>query len=348
MTTSASLAEDVRYNVAAILPMSGVGASVGDAIKNGLILGLEHLPTDVRQRLQLTFEDDSSQPMKALAAFQKVRSIGGVTAVISGMASCGHAIAVESEAAGVPLISISVDSTIAADTDHTVVLWSPMEDMAKAAVNEALTRGYKRVAVVMTQNVGNHLMLSAFKNENKGRLELIELPEFDPAETDFNAAFTRLRAEKDLDGIAVFVHPGVIGLFAKQARQKGIKLPLFALVNFEDAAAVKSSDGALIGQWYVQMVDPEEALLKEYHARFPNGSLVGAMGGYEAIMLLGDALKKNIQPKDLSSFLRNVKDFHGSVGTYSSTPDHLYSIPVAVKEVLPDGFRQIRVIENQR
>jgi len=67
---------------------------------------------------------------------------------------------------------------------------------------------------------------------------------------DFRPFINKLKTKKDLDAIFVELFFGQPGLFAKQAKELGVKLPLFNVETFEDINELKLSEGALVGHWY--------------------------------------------------------------------------------------------------
>lgn len=329
--------QELKYNIAVILPLTGPGASLGEAVRDGIQTAYDRLDPDLKGRLNLIFEDDGSQSSKAVAALEKIRSENSLAGVISALSNSSKALVPLTERYGLGLIAIAIDPSIAEGAARTVVLWSSIKEQGNLLVNEAVKRGYRKIALVNTIHQGNISMRDAFLNAAQGRLEVALRGEFNVGDTDFRSFITRIRQEKDLDGIALFLHFGHLGLFAKQVRAAGIKLPLFGM-NFQDSGAIRDSEGALDNQWFVHLVDADDAFIREYTSRFPGASLFGAANGNDALLLYARALKENVNPGQTGHFLQNVRDFHGSMGTYSAEPDHLFSIPSVIKVVkAPSG-----------
>lgn len=328
------------YKVGAILPLSGPQASLGESVKDGMLLAYESLAPEERAGLQLFFEDDEGQARNSVAAFQELLASNHIDLVVGALSNNGHALVPLTEKNGLAYIGVTVDPTIGAGTRGAVLLYPRVEDLAELAVKEALKRGYKKIALMCTQHVGNLAFKKAFLDANDNQLEVVLSQEALPDETDFRAYITRLHALPQLDAILNIMLVGQGPLFAKQAKQLGLKRPLFSLGNFEDRAAVKSSDGAMIGQWYVHADNPSEEFTKSYVKRFGIEPGLGSASGHDAIRLLALALKKKVEPKELGIFLRSVKDFKGEFGTFSSSPDNRYTIPVVVKSFSKEGFKR--------
>ena len=97
----AEAGEHRKVRFAAILPLSGDAAAVGEAFKNGITLALDKLPKEVRDRIEILYEDDAFSSKNSITALNKLLMTGGVDAMINAGSGTGHALAhVLSEGAG--------------------------------------------------------------------------------------------------------------------------------------------------------------------------------------------------------------------------------------------------------
>ena len=151
----------------------------------------------------------------------------------------------------------------------------------------------------------------------------------------------KIKATKDLDAVLPVLVPGQIGIFARQLRQLGVLLPIFGFEFFEDPNEVKSSDGALVGQWYVNNGAATKEFTERYLARFPGGSLFAAGNGNDIVLLLSEAIKRGGTRSKVNGFLHSVKDFSGSLGTYSASGKNTFTLPAVIKVVTPMEFEEI-------
>ena len=88
--------------------------------------------------------------------------------------------------------------------------------------------------------------------------------------------------------------------------------------------AGKDADGAIAAELTTQL-HPSQALLsfqKRYQARFHIAATPFAVANYDAIMLLGQVIKKagSTDPNKLQAGLNSVKNYHGLQGTVNFTP----------------------------
>lgn len=334
LTAVPAIAELPEFRIGAILPLTGNAAALGQSIRNGMEMALSDLSADRRAGIKVIYEDDSNITRNSVAAYRRLTSSEKVQAVISSTAQPGLAIAPLAESDKVPLVSISLAPAIVAGRHYAFLLYVTPERMAQTIVEEAVRRGYRKVARVTVIAEGAQMLRKYLDEVNRGRFKFVIDEEYPLGETDFRLCLARIRQRKDIDAVFVNLNIGQIGLFARQAREQGINLPLFSNDLLSNPKEVADAQGALKGQWYVNQADGTVDFQKRYQERYPEAPLPRAGNGYDFIMLIDAALKSGVSSAEgLRLFLENVKDFKGAFGTYSSTGDHRFGIPAVVKVV---------------
>lgn len=322
--------------VGAIMALSGDAASIGEAVKNGMMLAYDELPPDKRERIDLQFEDDGLAAKNAVSAFTKLTSSNGVDVILNFSSGTAHAIAPLAESKKIPFVAIASDGRIVQGRKYSVLFWVTPDEEAKVTVPEALRRGYKRVARILTTQEGVIAARDAFDRFNSGRIAVVLDEEYPPDIKDFRPFIAKLRSRKDIDAVFPILLPGQCGTFAKQLRQAGITLPMFSIEMFGDSNEVKAAAGALDGAWYTNAADPSAEFLARYKKKYPNASTFGAANGHDFVLLLAAALDRDASREGINHFLHNVKDFSGALGTYSSSGDNRFTLPAAV--MLVDAY----------
>lgn len=330
--------------IGAILPLTGDAASWGEAIQNGIELAWAKLPEDRRAEVEVLYEDDQRNPRLAVAAFRKLVELDHVVAVIGVTAQPGMAIAPLAEQYRVPFISIAVPKQISAGKKFTVMLYAKAERMAEAMATEAVGRGYRNIARVSSIHDGRFAMREAFDAAAAGRIKASIDEEYSIEIKDFRPFLSKIKRRKDIDAIYLNLVLGQAGLAAKQARELGLPQPLFESEMFEDQSEVDLSQGALVGQWFVNQADAPDTFAREYFTRFPKSKIFNASNGYDAFMLIVSAASDTSDPVMINSHIHDPKGYEGVMGRYTLGTDNRFDMPVAVKEVLPHGFRTLRVI----
>ena len=332
-------APEIRVGV--IIPLSGEAAGLGETSRNSVNWALEKIAANGSTRLRVFFEDDRLDPKLTLSAYRRLRQSYDIDVVVSISSGTSNALAPIAEQNRVPMIAVASDPKIIKDRKWVVNFWVSPEEEARLTVDEAVRRGYKRIAMATSQQEGFLSLKDAFDRFSQGRLEVALDSEFPPAEKDFKPFLTRLKSLKDIDGVLVMMVPGHLGIFAKQARAFDITLPLFGIECFEDRGEVKVSQGALVGQWYVNADDPEGSFISEYLKKFPDSSLWGAGNVYDSILLIAEGARRDPSREGINRFLHTAQDFKGAMGTYSATGGSLFTLKAAVKIVTEDGFKRL-------
>lgn len=327
--------------VGIILPLSGEAASLGIAIQNGIKLAIDQLNPNTRKRLEFIYEDDGLLAKNSIAAFNKLVATENIEVLVNASSGTSNVLAPLAQARGIPFIAIATDPKVSAGRDYVFNLWVTPEAEAATAIAEAQKRGYKKIARVVTIQDGALAIKSAFDRENKGQIIIVLDEEFNADVKDFKTYIAKLRQDTKIDAVMVVLLPGQCGVFAKQARQLGIRQDLMGFEMFEDINEVKASGGALVGQWYVNTDDPDSKFLDAYTKQYPEASIWGASAGYDSVLLIARAVEQGFKGSDINQFLATLKDFKGALGTYSATGDNRFSIPAAVKIVTKDGFETL-------
>ncbi len=330
----------IKFGV--ILALSGPASGPGIACKSGMEFAAEDLDEEVRKKLTLKFEDDNNSPQKTISAFKKLVELEKSDAVFSFSSGCSHAVAPLAEQSKTPLLAIASDQKVVDGKKYAMSIWVSPQEMGKKTFAEASRRGYKRIARVSAAQDGMLANREAFDKFNAGNIEIVVDDEYPLDTKDFKPFLMKLKGQKDLDAIGVYLYFGQSGVFAKQARQYGVTLPLFNNESFEDKGDVADSGGALVGQWFVNADDAAEDLTRRFHRKFPGATTVTLANCYDTVGLLGRAIKQGAASKDkLNIFLHTVKDYRGATGSLSATDENRFTLPAAVKIVENDGFKKL-------
>lgn len=304
---------------------------------NGMLLAKRKLAGSEATRLEVVFEDNTGTAAKSVSAFQKLRTEGGVSAVIAWDDSTALALAPVTEQSGVVLVATAVDQAVIRGRTRAFLYWLTLERETQAILDEAKRRGYRRVGMVTAELPGPLLMKSELQKIGSG-IDFIANYEVSPDERDFRSILTRMRPT-NVDAIIAFLWTGQVGIFAKQARNLGITAPIVGSDIYEDENELKLAAGALEGAWFPQIADPLPEFRQEYEVAFPGASIYSAGNCYDAINLMANALRNG---EEVSNYLSTVKNFPGALGPVSASGDHRFFFPYLIKEVRHGKFETSR------
>lgn len=320
-------------SVLILTSLSGEAASIGEAVQKGFTLGLEKLPPQLRNKLNVRYEDDKVLPNESVTAYKRARLDGIPKVVVTVSSGTSKGVAPLCEKDNALLVAIASSKDVVRERDWAVNFWVTPTQQTRVLRQDALQKGITRAARVTTVQEG---FLSVKEEMDQGMADVVDftLDEEFPLEVkDFRSFAARIQQRKDLQALYVLMMPGHVGVFAKQMRSLGVDLPLIGVESFEDIEEVKVSEGALIGQRFVSNATPSQDFLDEYRKRFPGASTWAAANAHDIALLIGEALKTGSSREHLRTFFHNVKDFTGATGTFSSSGDNRFTLPAEMRVV---------------
>lgn len=337
------MAEEV-FKVGVLLPLSGEYVNAGLPCKNGVLMAIEDLPAEYKDKIQVILEDDMLDPKKSVTALKKLQAGNDLGAIVTFSSGTSQAIAPLAEQAKIPLIAIASDYRVSKDKDYVVNHWVTPELQADLLVEECEARGYKKIARISAIHNATEVFKKEFDDLKGDDLIIAPDDDFQTDARDFRSFITKLKKYDDLDAIFVNLFFGQVGIFAKQTRELGINVPLFGVELFEDKNEVKNSSGALVGQWYVQADEGQENFIKRFLQKFPDSPTFTAANCYDAISLVAESFEELSFPtrkEELNFLLHNLNHYVGAAGTYSASGDNRFSLPAVTKIVTKDGFEKL-------
>jgi branched-chain amino acid transport system substrate-binding protein len=145
---------------------------------------------------------------------------------------------------------------------------------------------------------------------------------YSEGDTDFSAQLTSIKA-KGPEAIFVPGYYTEVGLVARQAKSLGIDAPLLGGDGWDSPALIEIGGEALEGSYFsnhYSVDDPSPRIQKfvtDYRARFGETPDALAGLGYEAAMLLFDAMKRagSAEPAAVRDALAATQNYEGMTGT---------------------------------
>ncbi len=341
-TTHFAYADKLR--VAVIAPLSGDAAGYGTSVRDGMKLAYEQWPDNLRNEVELLFEDDQMHVKNSLAAFNRLRDTKGFDVLVSVTSGTSNALAKLAEEAKIPLLAIASDKKISESRSYAMNIFLRPEDQAALTVQEMKRRAYKTVARFTTTQDGCFALRDALDRANSDSHTSFPIDMDFPLDTkDLKPFAMQVRAKKNIDAISAICLPGHCGLLARQLREVGVTQPLFGFHMFEDPREVEQSAGALVGQWYVGSRNPDKDFLSEFEQRFGKASVLWcATAAHDAANLVRAGIEKGYKDSaSLNQYFHQVSGLKGVLGSVTASNDNRLIIPVEVKEVTEEGFRAV-------
>jgi branched-chain amino acid transport system substrate-binding protein len=327
-------AEDV-FKIGLIVPMTGGQASTGKQIDNAIKLYMQqHGDTVAGKKIQVILKDDATLPdntkrlAQELIVNEKVNAIAGF-----GVTPSAFAAAPLATQAKVPEIVMAAGTSIITERSPYIVRTSFTLAQSSTIIGDwAVKNGIKKVATLTSDYAPGNDALNFFKERfTAGGGEIVEEIKVPLANPDFAPFLQRMKDAKP-DAMFVFVPAGQGGNFMKQYAERGLDKSGIKVIgpgDVTDDDLLNDMGDAVIGAVtaHIYSAAHPSALNKEFVAAYKKafGSRPGfmAVGGYDGIHLIYEALKKDGGKTDGDSLLAAMKGmaWESPRGPISIDPD---------------------------
>ena len=335
--------------------LTGSEASFGRSSHNGTVLAVEEINAAggvLGKKIELITEDDQSKDGESGTAVKKLISRDKVVAILGEVASGRSREAAQiCQNFKVPQISPSSTNpkvTETGDYIFRVCFIDPFQGgvMANFALN---TLKVKKVAVLTDVGAPYSVGLATFFKQNfvKGGGEIVAEQKFTKDDKDFKAQLTAARANNP-EAIFVPAYYGQVTLIALQARELGIKAPLFGGDGWEapeliqGAGVAEALEGCFFSTHFSADQDSPKAkaFVASYEKKF--GARPDAMGalGYDSVLALVDAIKRanSTEPAKIKDALAATKGLDGVTGKMDLDADRNARKPAVIIEIKGGKF----------
>lgn len=334
--------------IGVILPLSGDVAVFGESSKNAIEMALRETPENIRNKIKIIYEDDQFNPVNTISAFQKLNTVDNIDVLITFTSAPSNAVASLAEANQIPMIASTTGSADTVDGREWVTKhWVTPQQLAITLIPE-MEKRYDNIVAVWAQEEGVAAIKEAFY-ENIGDSVSMVLDDYEVSadEMDFKNIIIDAK-NKDAEAILVRLLPGQTGLFFKQANELEYHGKLFGFETFESADDVELSQNTMIGSWYVNSAQVSNNFVNNYKNMYGIEPTIGAANTYDIAKIIISQIKEfepDMTKKEkqilINNKLHELKDYYGATGTYSSDGNNGFTIPVVLKIVTEDGFKEL-------
>jgi branched-chain amino acid transport system substrate-binding protein len=299
--SSPALAQNKSIKIGFVSSFSGSTAMLGNDMRNGFELGLDHINRKMAgTSVEVVYEDDQLKPDVGLQKTQKLIESDKVD-FIAGYIWSNVLL---------PSLKPAIDSktflitTIAGPSQLAGELCSPyvfstswQNNQTPQAMGTYMNQqGVKSLVLIGPNYAGGKDMLSGVKNTFKGEI-VSELYTRWPDQLDFSIELAKVRAAKP-DGIFIF-YPGAAGVqFLTQYAQSGLKdqIPLYTVFSIDELTLPLQKDQSLgipgVQVWVNDL--PNEAnrrFIADYKKKYKQPPTYYAAYSYDAVALINSAVE---------------------------------------------------------
>ncbi|MCA1455237.1 ABC transporter substrate-binding protein [Bradyrhizobium sp. BRP22] len=297
-------AQEETVKIGLIVPMTGGQASTGRQIDNAIKLYMQQKGDTVAgKKIEIILRDDAAVPdntkrmAQELIVNEKVNVIAGF-----GVTPAALAAAPLATQAKVPEIVMAAGTSIITERSPYIVRTSFTLAQSSTIIGDwAVKNGIKKVATLTSDYAPGNDALASFKEHFvAGGGEIVEEVKVPLANPDFAPFLQRMKDSKP-DAMFVFVPAGQGGNFMKQYAERGLDKSGIKVIGPGDVmdddllnnmgdAALGAVTAHLYSAAHPSQINKE--FVAAYKKAFNNRPGFMAVGGYDGIHLIYEALKK--------------------------------------------------------
>lgn len=342
-------------------PLTGANAAGGQMTVEGIKLANEKMSEVLGKKVELVIVDNKSEKVEAANAVSKLIDKDKVVAIIGSYGSSLSMAAGDIvKKAKVPAVGCSPTNplvTLGNDYYFRVCFIDPFQGtvMANYAYKEL---GARTAAIIQDvqqdYSVGlSKYFVDAFVKLTGDKNSIVGTSSYNTGDQDFTAQLTNI---KGLNPDVIFA-PGNYGesaILIKQARDLGIDAPILGGDTWEAPDFLEIGGAAVEGAAFsshftavAPVTDVSKTFLADYKAKFNQDANAFAALGYDAYMLILDAIKRadSAEPQAIRDALAATKGFVGATGniTLDANGDAVKS--AVINKVTDGKFEYLMTIE---
>ncbi|MGY3451060.1 branched-chain amino acid transport system substrate-binding protein [Bradyrhizobium sp. USDA 4353] len=311
-------AEDT-FKIGLIVPMTGGQASTGKQIDNAIKLYMQQNGDTVAgKKIQVILKDDAALPdntkrlAQELIVNDKVNVIAGF-----GVTPAAFAAAPLATQGKIPEVVMAAGTSIITEKSPYIVRTSFTLPQSSTIIGDwAVKNGIKKVATLTSDYAPGNDALASFKERfTSGGGEIVEEVKVPLQNPDFAPFLQRMKDSKP-DAMFVFVPAGQGGNFMKQYAERGLDKSGIKVIgpgDVTDDDLLNDMGDAVLGAVTAHIYsaahpsEKNKEFVAAYKKAYNSRPGFMAVGGYDGIHLIYQALKKTEGKTDGDSLLAAMK-----------------------------------------
>jgi len=348
---------DNKVRIGVFMSTTGSTANFGISSVNGIKMAADEINAAGGingKQVELLVQDDRSDASEAATIVTKFVTQDQVHAVIGEVASSRSiAAAPIAQNAKIPMLTPSSTNPEVTKKGNFIFRSCFIDPYQGAAIAQfaAKTLGAKSAAIMVDRKNDYSTGLEKVINETFTRFggKIVATQSYQEGDQDFNAQLTSLKGSNPE---VIFV-PGYyndVGLIAKQARDKGITVPLIGGDGWDSEQLYKIGGTALNGSFFTNHYSPYDTdprvvkFVNDYKQRYNSTPDALAATAYDAANIMFDAIKrsKSLSGPDIRDALAATNAFPGVTGTVTFNQQRDAVKPIVMIEIKPGGTYAVK------
>jgi len=346
-----------KVRIGVFMSTTGTTANFGISSVNGIKMAADEINAAGGingKQVELLVQDDRSDASEAATIVTKFVTQDQVNAVIGEVASSRSiAAAPIAQNAKIPMLTPSSTNPEVTKKGDFIFRSCFIDPYQGAAIAQfaAKTLGAKSAAIMVDRkndySTGLEKVISEVFTKFGGKI--VATQSYQEGDQDFNAQLTSLKGSNPE---VIFV-PGYyndVGLIAKQARDKGITVPLIGGDGWDSEQLYKIGGTALNGSYFTNHYSPFDTapnvvkFVNDYKKRYNSTPDALAATAYDAANIMFDAIKrsKSLSGTDIRDALQATNAFPGVTGTVTFNQNRDAVKPIVMIEIKDGGTYAVR------
>jgi branched-chain amino acid transport system substrate-binding protein len=346
-----------KVRIGVFMSMTGSTANFGISSTNGIKMAAEEINAAGGingKQVELNIQDDRSDASEAATIVTKFVTQDGVHAILGEVASSRSiAAAPIAQNAKIPMLtpsSTNPEVTRKGDYIFRSCFIDPVQGAAIAQF-AARTLNAKRAAIMVDRKNDYSTGLEKYISATFIKLggQMVVTQSYQEGDQDFNAQLTSIKGSTP-DVIFVPGYYNDVGLIAKQARDKGINVPLLGGDGWDAEQLYKIGGTALNGSFFSNHYSPYDTdpmvqkFVNNYKAKYGSPPDALAATAYDAAHIMFDAIKRanSLDGKAIRDALAATKEFPGVTGKVTFNENRDAVKPIVMIEIKDGGIYAVR------
>jgi branched-chain amino acid transport system substrate-binding protein len=341
-----------KVRIGVFMSLTGDTANFGISSTNGIKLAADEVNAAGGingKQIELLVQDDRSDASEAATIVTKFVTQDQVHAILGEVASSRSiAAAPIAQNAKIPMLtpsSTNPEVTKKGDFIFRSCFIDPVQGAAIAQFGAKSLNARRGALMVDRKNdysTGLEKVISEVFTKLGGQIVVTQ--SYQAGDQDFNAQITSIKGANP-DVIFVPGYYGDVGLFAKQARDKGITVPLVGGDGWDSPSLYQIGGASLNGCYFSNHYSPDDAdpivqkFVNDYKSRY--GSVPDALAAtaYDAARIMFDAIKRanSLDGAAIRDALAATKEFPGVTGKVTFNENRDAVKPIVMIKIQEGG-----------
>lgn len=346
-----------KVRIGVFMSLTGSTANFGISSVNGIKMAADEVNKAGGingKQIELLVEDDRSDASEAATIVTKFVTQDQVHAVLGEVASSRSiAAAPIAQNAKIPMLTPSSTNPEVTRKGDYIFRSCFIDPVQGAAIGQFAAKGLnaKRAAIMVDRKNDYSTGLANNITETFTRLggQMVATTSYQEGDQDFNAQLTSI---KGANPEVIFV-PGYyndVGLIAKQARDRGITVPLLGGDGWDSAQLYAIGGAALNGSFFSNHYSPYDTdpkvqkFVNDYKALYNTIPDALAATAYDAAHIMFDAIKRanSLEGPAIRNALAATAAYPGVTGTVTFNENRDAVKPIVMIEIKDGGTYAVR------